>query len=523
MKLRYLILIAIIASVLCLFNQPGLIRAQAEHVHEHGGVHIDPEPIHHCSWHDEYSTPNTWTLVHTPYEPGTCSPPCATSGPHPGYIKVANEICNFNKARDGGADLRVYKSIGDILMGVNSWKAEFDFQPTEVAAYFPPYYVSHAIFALTAGTLNPINDETSADICCNPSNQDAVIVMYTNNSNPTSVTATDTIGFYIWIKQGISIDQSPGFIKIPVPSASASAPYYLRLERFNDSDYRLSVFADVNRTVHVPSSPICFSSKHRPKDLNVLQHSNNPQGSPNRMLSGILDNTCILKVNHDPCYLPEQIVGASDICCGDQGEYHVQQIIGESVTYLWNVSNLPASYWSGQGTSSITINTEGMEPCPPGLGENDSQIIVTLEVKCRCKTTKYEKVITLHPKPKASCFDIAQSNAGVLTITPCPNTGFNHIWELYHGISPCNSTATQGGPLLTSTSSGQFTFTLPPSNKRCYVLVHGMSPIDSICAPNRVKKHFLVEKGKKLVVKGTEEIKVDVKAFEEKKNEMFLK
>jgi hypothetical protein len=521
MKLRCLVLIGIIMAVCW----AGFIFAQEKISVSHDMT--APFPKHqYCDWTDDYSNSALWTPVRVTYE-DTSDICCNTSGSsiqgHPGNINVGGGTCNFAGENgnlgvyDGGADVRVYRSIGTTLNGINSWKAEFDFKPTAIWLQPGPYYVGHAIFALTAGTLNPINDNTLPDICCQPlSNQDGVMVMYTNETSLGS----SSIGFYIMVKHGASWDQSTSFIRIPQPSGVTSPWYYFRLERFNENDYKLSVFTDPQRTIHVidpvvphHSSPFCFSSTLVPQNLNILQHSNVPQGSYNRMLGGSLDNTCILRVNKDPCCFPTQIVGPSEFCCGNQAVYSIAAITGTVATYDWEVG-LPENCWSGQGTNSITINTAGLDSCP-------ESIIVKVTVECNCKKTIYSRTVTIHPKANASCFELTQSSTGEVKVTPCPGpAGYTHQWKLYHGVPPCNTNAIQGQAIATSSSDTPFIINIPASDNTCYVLVHSMS---GPCPAAAVKMHFLMGKGQKLVVKGTEEIKVDVKAFEEKKNEMFLK
>ncbi|GEM_PF-4894154 len=223
-------------------------------------------------WSDQYTSLTGWNVFQTS-NPGIATCPAHTAS---GTITINNGQCVFNNAEDG-CDIRVCRNLGVTLP--NTWTADFEYQYTAIGN--GNLRVGHDIFALTAGNLNPMNNNQGN--LCNLSNQDGVMVCHMNNS----ITPTN-IGLFITVKQGAAFQSSPTWIAI-----NQSVLYYIRFERIGQNKFILCVFTDPDRTQLVQNGIICFESAYNPSNLRFIQHSNTPQGFFQRQLTATIDNTCI--------------------------------------------------------------------------------------------------------------------------------------------------------------------------------------------------------------------------------------
>lgn len=271
-------------------------------------------------------------------------------------ISVSGGFCKFNNADEDGVDYRVWKNINTTLD--NSWQADFEFSYNESGLGLDNR-CGHPIFALTSGTDNPIN--TGSNKMCNFSNQDAIMVwmwqptaLYYNNRGETVPPAIQrVVGLTPWCKKGKDLDTyTPHDIFPILPNTFPT--YYIRLERLNSTQGRLSVYSDAARTQRIMSSEnkpyICFDIPPGLQNLNILQHSNAPHGS-GRILTGKIDNTCIKDIS-------DGII--SD--CGQQSPNCLGcQIITANISTFKN-SRIQLRAYVGQNVGNINPLFEDPQP-----------------------------------------------------------------------------------------------------------------------------------------------------------------
>ncbi len=77
---------------------------------------------------------------------------------------------------------------------------------------------------------------------------------------------------------------------ILLPNNALNTDYWIRLERINSGLCRISVFSDLQMTVHIPGSPQCFNVDPNIQNLKYVQHATQASGSPFRSLSATIDD-----------------------------------------------------------------------------------------------------------------------------------------------------------------------------------------------------------------------------------------
>lgn len=172
-------------------------------------------------------------------------------------------------------DYRFIRPLNNAIANNFVWRSEFEF------------------------TIESSNEDISAILLSvtendqHPEYIDGVNVIPTNNSGLTVYLTNE-----FKTKQGyvISAFGKKGTITGIHATAISLSPqvlYYARLDRFDASTARLSVFSDAARTIHIPGSPSCFPIHSEIDDLNYVQHATSTGASSTRRLSAKLDNLCI--------------------------------------------------------------------------------------------------------------------------------------------------------------------------------------------------------------------------------------
>ncbi|HEY5536897.1 MAG TPA: hypothetical protein VIL99_18420 [Ignavibacteria bacterium] len=289
------------------------------------------DPCSDCDlFEDNYDNPSLWTTVKQNSNIHNAS----------GDILVLSSQCKFINA-ESECDIRVWRDMEITLP--DKWTADFEYEYTEIGTNDP--FVGHPIFALTAGNLNPINDNRPEhNMLTETSDQDAVSVVHIYDI------PTNPIGLRIQVKKGKNAENSE-FISI-----NKNTLYYIRLERRSNYYFVLSVFSDLSRSEGFLVGRVCFVSQYNPKNLAFLQHSNGPQGNINRMLTGFIDNTCITNgiSDIDPCChcgnFEDHIVHVTaanpslnlDLTCGNTYSFDVNFPMTRTITlpdYTCNPAN----------------------------------------------------------------------------------------------------------------------------------------------------------------------------------------
>ncbi|MCO6500610.1 MAG: T9SS type A sorting domain-containing protein [Vicingus serpentipes] len=233
-------------------------------------VTINNQLLSQCDFEDDYSSTTGWTQVGTD-------------------VEIQNGKVEFiNGAADGwnnvGPQRRVYKPLGFTLDSGDVWTADVDFNPISVGSHSGGNWVGHTILGITESGQEPLWD--CPDLMCTgypQSTTDAIIVAYQTTSTPGDM--------FFWIRttDGATKLSSTGTII----ANTLNTNYYLRLERTSSTNFKLSVFSDMARTVHLAGSPINFTSPSSLKGFNTVQHGNLVGYDYRRKLTGFIDNLCI--------------------------------------------------------------------------------------------------------------------------------------------------------------------------------------------------------------------------------------
>jgi len=196
-------------------------------------------------------------------------------------VEINNGRLNYISGASDGQQRRVYRPLDRTLNNDDCWRLDFEFTPESTSTFNGASFPGHTIVALTESTQEPLSD--CPDIPCtgNPNGtQDAIFVVY-SETNPPSGSPL----FKIIIKDGPNrIDSQDLFY------ATLGQTFYISLEK-NNQIITLSIYSDVSRTIHIPSSPISINSPVLMNGLSYIQHGNVAAGREERGLTGFIDNT----------------------------------------------------------------------------------------------------------------------------------------------------------------------------------------------------------------------------------------
>lgn len=342
----------------------------------------------HAQFTEDFTPQNSWTTAGT------------------GITITANQA-KFVNCADGAIN-RIYTNHGLTL--TDNWVLETDFQFSGVGSSGP----GHHIASVTAGNLDPVS---SGPPSYTATNQSAIALMfYSTNatSNPSSfeLVGTSKNGSGAWVN-------SAGIV------LSSGKTYYLRLERLDATHARVSAFLDAGRTVHATNSPQCFNlGTHFTSNLPWIQHGNSSWGSPNRSLTGWIDNTKLTT------YTTSEIIAGNQQVCSGTGDPVAFTSTATSnnpdVSYQWQYSTDGGVTWINVGTNSATYNP------PAGPTQN----------------TLYRR-ITIHA---SACADQHISNTISVTVVNCNNLSCDYS----NDFSSAANWTTEGNGL--DISNGTFNY-----------------------------------------------------------------
>ncbi len=200
-------------------------------------------------------------------------------------VTIANGQVEFDNAT-GSQQRRVYQTLSSSFDSSDTWTVEFEFTPTAFGGSTNSPLTGASLFALTAGTKAPFSDCTPSESCSSfPSAvQDAAILTVL-----TPLSGNREVYFQmIIINDGAEV-RSDSLVFI-----NPNAPHYISFSRTGPSTYELRLFTNANRTNEVAGSPILFDTQGEVvTGLNTVQHGVITRGSPNRLLSGSIDNLCV--------------------------------------------------------------------------------------------------------------------------------------------------------------------------------------------------------------------------------------
>ncbi|MDF3028961.1 MAG: thrombospondin type 3 repeat family [Fluviicola sp.] len=290
-------------------------------------------------------------------------------------VGISATQVKFTGCADGQSN-RIYTNHG--LTMTDNWVLETDFQFTAVGTGGP----GHHIASVTAGTQDPVSGPSPTYTA---TNQSAIAMMFystnhTNNPSSFELVGTCKNGSGAWTN-------SAGIV------LSNGKTYYLRLERLDATHARVSAFMDPARTVHATNSPQCFNlGIHFTNNLSVIQHGNSCWGSPDRILTGWIDNTRLTSYTTS-----EIIAGNQQVCSGTGNPVAFTSSATSNnpdVTYQWQASTDGGITWTNVGANSATYDP------PAGITQN----------------TLYRRLTT-----HTSCGDQHFSNTISVTVVNCNN------------------------------------------------------------------------------------------------------
>ncbi|MEM7371969.1 MAG: DUF6443 domain-containing protein, partial [Bacteroidota bacterium] len=227
------------------------------------------------AFEDNFSRPHLWEEIYL-IPLNTSTGQLLTSD---GDIHIDGEEVVYDDCGDQ-SDKRVYRKLGSPLG--QSWTLDVDFTPTAGG----PHGVGHIVAGLTAGTANPYNivpeTVTSSNPTFAPTEQDGIFLEYMSPLNG----ATSQYYLRVRSKDGTTYHTPVNAASYPFDGRT----FYLRMSMNSSGSLTFEVFDDAARA---PGDLLASHSLSVPSSvtgLNVLQHSNIPQGSYNRKLTATVDN-----------------------------------------------------------------------------------------------------------------------------------------------------------------------------------------------------------------------------------------
>lgn len=419
-----------------------------------------------CDFTENYNSSVGWTSINN-FTPNPNGSNQLQSNP----IVIQGGVVDFNNARCGWNDVRVYRPLGRELC--NSWVAEFTFDPQMT----PSGGNSHgaAIFCLTAGTQTP-----TRDVFDNWSDQDGINVVFSDGAG------TDDGRFRIEIKDG-PVNTSLGTTSIP---GVLNGVFDIRLERINTTKGRFTVTDRTNPDI---STTICFDFPESITGLTHLQHANYASAYEARQTDAVIDDVCIFDCQRvAPCCFNADIMGPSQICTSGEipGTFQYMVENDPAATYTWSVSN--GSILSGQNTNEIDVQFL------PTLGTVQATVQVIIECNCFTDTLTKTVTITDHSGADANFSRSMPDNGSIYTsvtlIATSTDPNFTHTWAIYQGAN-CNDPnhpIANPTPLATGTGStwSQSLLSLGIPISQCLVLEHVMTEEGSACPSIVDRRHM---------------------------------
>jgi len=277
---------------------------------------------------------------------------------------------------DGGITREIFYDLvvnNGITISDTNWTAEFDFQynvpPTSTNPGHSPFTLSDSTATTdsfqTAGPATPsVPHPRSISMVVgnfNAFNVDRAVQILVKD---TTTSATSSAG-------GTLLS---GFIDL---DAFNNITVYPRLERTGATTYRLSVFTDSARTIHVTGtasgadSPVTLTASQVITSTNFIHSSNNSAGGAGRVLGGFIDNLSITSGDCSTFSIDALIKQANGQCGVDLTDLNVYYSFDEAsgnlinrATAIGSVDAIPNTDGTvgGSVTRSITGQvSDGME------------------------------------------------------------------------------------------------------------------------------------------------------------------
>jgi len=219
-----------------------------------------------------------------------------------GWASVANDVGGVavtggqltGWGSDGGITREIFYDLVVNNGVIISWIAEFDFQYNVPNTSTNP---GHSPFTLSDSTATTDSFQTAGPATPSVPHPRS-ISMIVGNQNAFNIDR----GVQILIKDtttSISSVGVSGLAGVIDLDAFANITVFPRLERTSATTYKLSVFTDSARTIHVTGtasggdSPVTLTSTQVVTSTNFIHSSNNSAGGAGRVLSGFIDNLSI--------------------------------------------------------------------------------------------------------------------------------------------------------------------------------------------------------------------------------------
>ena len=235
---------------------------------------------------DDYSNPSLWTLIGV-----------NTNG---GWIGVTGNALTYSNL-SGDQTIRVYRGLGGIIQNTTTWRAEFEFETSTINQQV------HALLLVVSET----NAHPDANTFNGPPNNNSCI--YVRLGNPTN----RPDGYYLAARSKFQTTYSPNSDRIPVVS---NTTYYVRLERQDAANGRISLYSDPGRTQLVGTE--CFEINPALGNLNVAQHGVSTMAGWANSMTGTVDDLCFysdlrdeLCEGVDPCQIYPAFSIDQDLFC----------------------------------------------------------------------------------------------------------------------------------------------------------------------------------------------------------------
>jgi len=200
-----------------------------------------------------------------------------------GNIAVTNGACTFTGANDRMIS-RVHKPIGAVLDN-DYWKTECHLKITSPNPSVNGYHVM--VMGLTKGALDFGSDESGRE-----TTQDGIAIVL-NSDNPADGDLNKA-AFYLQIKKGSTRGQS----NTGIYAKSGVTDYYIRLERIDGSNMKLSIFTNEEMTEELGTA-LSLTVESTITDFNTIQHGVIETEIVERRISATIDDDYICYFNAD--------------------------------------------------------------------------------------------------------------------------------------------------------------------------------------------------------------------------------
>jgi hypothetical protein len=349
-------------------------------------------------------------------------------------VAISGAQVTFTGAADGSVPRFVHTTFTPALSNT-SWYCDFDFTP--VSGTGP----AHTLIAFTpsapavynaSGNYSPPPIKYSNMHCIEVAIQGAA-----GNTNP------DDWWIYARAKQfnssfaaGYTLTSSPAWSSsgnIDLPAGSANVKRYVRIQRIDATNCKLSMYSDASRTVLMGST--CFTIPSAIGGLDAVQVGNKPEGSSTRTFYGNVDNISF-------CNLNPSLTGPSSICSNVSGLYKLSNgnssVTADcgfpgSVGFTWSA---PAGSSLGNGTGGTCFTSGTGNGSQNGISVGASGVITCI-VDYGCATVTYTRNVTSLQTPTSSFTNTSPycSNESILVNGTASTNETSHQWSL----APCTS------------------------------------------------------------------------------------